>query len=319
MLGSDINPAYMKRTAELRTLKSFLIVAQEGSISRAAEVLNLTQPAISLQIKRLSEDTGLTLFNRTSKGMLLTRDGEMLLAKAEKVFDALTDFGDTAKRISGRVRGKLRIGTIVDPDFIRLGQLLALLVEGYPDLRTELSHGVSGQVISRLLRDQIDAGYFLGELADMQTAGGESGSDLTAVIQTKTLTDITYNVLAPAGWDARVTGRDWKALAQLPWVGTPHDSVHSRILDKVFAAHGCVQNKVTLVDQEASMLAMVRSGVGLSLCRDAVALEERQSRGLVIADQVTVTTPLSFATLRSRSDDPAIKAAIETLDAVWGG
>lgn len=314
MKRSDINLIYMNRQAELRTLKSFMIVAREGSISRAAEVLNLTQPAISLQIKRLSEDTGLTLFTRTSKGVELTRDGALLLVKAEKVFDALSEFGETAKRISGHVRGRLRIGTIVDPDFIRLGQLLARLVEGYPELQTELSHGISGQVIHRLLRNQIDAGYYLGDLGTITDANGDP---LTGQIDVKPLTQITYRVIAPEGWEGRVLGQDWAGLADLPWIGTPPDSVHRRLLDQIFTDLGHQQNQVSLVDQEAAMLAMVRSGVGLSLCQESVALEQRQSRGLVVADRVQVTTPLSFVALRSRLKDPVIRAALDTLDEVW--
>ena len=307
----------MKRTAEIRTLKSFVVVAREGNISRAAEILNLTQPAVSLQLKRLSEDTGLTLFRRTSRGMELTRDGAAVLAKAEKVFDALDEFGETARRISGHVRGKLRIGTIVDPQFIRLGQLLARMVEDYPDLSTELSHGMSGEVITRLLRGQIDVGYFLGDLGSYRDATGDGQVVNEDQFTRQTLTRITYRVIAPAGWEDRVVGRDWAALAELPWIGTPQDSVHSRLLSGVFEGAGRAQRKVALVDQENSMLAMVQSGVGLSLCHESIALEQRQSRGLVVSDQVRIETPLSFVTLRSRQSDPAVSAAFETVRDIW--
>lgn len=294
-----------------------MIVAREGNISRAAEVLNLTQPAISLQLKRLSEDTGLTLFRRTSRGVELTRDGAAVLAKAEKVFAALAEFGDTARRISGHVRGKLRIGTIVDPGFIRLGQLLARLVEDYPELRTELSHGMSGEVISRLLRGQIDVGYFLGDLESYRDAiGGDQFSDTDQFYQ-RTLTRITYRVIAPAGWESQVIGKDWAALASLPWIGTPPKSVHSRLLSRVFAEAECEQRQVALVDQENSMLAMVQSGVGLSLCHESIALAQRQSQGLVVADLVQVETPLSFVTLQSRRNDPAVSAVFEVLNEIW--
>jgi DNA-binding transcriptional LysR family regulator len=307
----------MKRTAEIRTLRSFVIVAREGNISRAAEVLNLTQPAISLQLKRLAEDTGLTLFRRTSKGMELTRDGAAVLAKAEKVFTALSEFGDTARRISGHVRGKLRIGTIVDPGFIRLGQLLARLVEDYPDLRTELAHGISGEVIARLLRDQIDAGYFLGDLESYRDSVGGDQFIESNLFHQRILTRITYRVIAPAGWEKRVIGKDWADLADLPWIGTPPKSVHSRLLDRIFSENRCEQRQVALVDQENSMLAMVQSGVGLSLCHEATALEKRQSEGLVVADRVRVETPLSFVALQARRKDPSVNAVFDVLGEVW--
>lgn len=307
----------MNRTAELRTLKSFILVAREGNISRAAELLNLTQPAISLQLKRLSEDTGLTLFRRTSKGMELTRDGAALLVQAEKVFVALSEFGATAKRISGQIRGRLRIGTIVDPDFIRLGQFLARLLGHYPNLRTELTHGMSGQVIARLQDQQIDVGYFLGELDPQDEAALPDGPAKTSAFHVMELTRITYRVVAPAGWERRIAGKTVAELSDLPWIGTPPESVHSRLLGRIFSDAGRKQNQVALVDQEPTMLAMVRSGVGLSLCQEPIALEQRQTHGLAIADSVQIETPLSFMTLKARMKDPSIEAAFDTLGEIW--
>src|SRR5262245_49414997 len=129
---------YMSEPLDLKLLRAFVTVARESNVTRAAEVLRLTQPAISLQLKRLSQDVGLTLFNRTAGGLELTRDGALLAAKAEQVLAAATDFGQTARRLSAQLRGKLRIGTIIDPEFTRLGRFLLALVESGPGIETEL-------------------------------------------------------------------------------------------------------------------------------------------------------------------------------------
>ena len=73
---------------DIQTLRIFVAVAREGSLSRAADKLALTQPAVSLQIKGLQAATGLTLFKRSAQGMNLTRDGAALLPLAEKVLAA---------------------------------------------------------------------------------------------------------------------------------------------------------------------------------------------------------------------------------------
>ncbi|MFK7836917.1 MAG: LysR family transcriptional regulator [Sulfitobacter sp.] len=307
----------MRSIQDIRVLDAFITVAREGNVSRAAEKLHLTQPAVSLQLKRLAQDTGLTLFTRTAKGLELTRDGTALIAKAEKVRSALTEFGQTARRVSGDVRGTLRIGTIVDPGFIRLGQFLSLLVEGFPDLRTELSHGMSGEVINRIISDQIDVGFYLGSLAPYEPAIDPDQLDGASLFHERELTTFTYQVLAPKGWEDRVMGKDWQALANLPWIGTPQDSVHSRLLDAELSEDGITPNYVCSVDQEPSMLAMVRSGVGLSLCRESIALDEMQTRGLVVADQVSIQTSLRFITLKSRAKDPNVKVAFEVLASAW--
>jgi DNA-binding transcriptional LysR family regulator len=298
-------------------LNAFIAVAREGNVSRAAEKLHLTQPAVSLQLKRLAEDTGLTLFTRTAKGLELTRDGTALIAKAEKVRAALTEFSQTARRVNGDVRGTLRIGTIVDPDFIRLGRFLSLLVEGFPDLHTKLAHGMSGEVINRIVADQIDVGFYLGSLTPYEPPIDPDQIETGSLFHERELTKFTYQVLAPEGWEDRVIGKDWQTLADLPWIGTPKDSVHSRLLDAEFAGKDILPNYVCMVDQEPSMLAMVRSGVGLSLCRESIALDEMQSRGLVVADKVSIQTSLRFITLASRAKDPNVKAAFEVLESAW--
>lgn len=304
----------MQAPIDPRVLRSFVTVAREGNVSRAADVLHLTQPAVSLQLKRLSEDTGLTLFRRTAKGVELTRDGETLLVKAEEVLAALADFGQTARRMAGMVRGTLRIGTIVDPDFIRLGQFLKRIVDVAPELETRLVHGMSGDTPVRLLRGEIDVGFFLG---DLDEGAGPDLARLAEQFDYRMLTPFKYRVVAPAGWDLRTADLDWGALARLPWIGTPPASVHHRLLGRIFAGLNVAQNAVAVVDQEPSMLAMVRSGVGLCLCRESIALHERQVHGLVVLEQVEIETSLGFLSLPSRRQELGIALAQEIVEAVW--
>jgi DNA-binding transcriptional LysR family regulator len=131
------------------------------------------------------------------------------------------------------------------------------------------------------------------------------------------LRNFTYQVLAPAGWEKRVIGKSWSQLAQLPWIWSPPESVHHRLLSKVFGEHGAEPLRVALVDQEASMLDLVKSGVGLSLVRDSIALRESQAHGLVMADSVSLTTQLSFICLSNRRAEPAISTAFQLMDNVW--
>jgi len=103
----------------------------------------------------------------------------------------------------------------------------------------------------------------------------------------------------------------------LPWIGTPEVSAHNRLLATIFAEHGCKQNVVALVDQEASMLEMVRSGVGLSLCRESIALHQRQSFGLAVCNTVSVPACLSITTLKRRKDNPVVAALFSLLQSTW--
>ncbi len=295
---------------EPQTLRAFVAVAREGNVSRAATRLHLSQPAVSLQLRTLAEATGLQLFTRTAQGMALTADGAALLPMADKALAGLAEFGQAAAALHTTVRGTLRIGTILDPEFTRLGAFLKQLVETSPQVDTVLRQGMSGDVLALIDRGELDVGFHL-DLPD---------DPLGADWQVRPLTRFTYRVLAPAGWGPQVRGMDWKALASLPWLATPPASAHHRLQRRVFgpgSLTGLEPRRVALVDQEASMLDLVRSGVGLSLVRDAIAIREAQARGLVIADRVALDCELSFVCRASRAGEPVIAAAWAALDTVW--
>ena len=308
----------MSDSVDLRTLRAFVAVAREGNVTRASERLLLTQPAVTLQLKRLAKETGLTLFRRTATGLDLTQEGALLAAKAEQVLAALTDFGQTAGHLAARVRGKLRIGTIIDPEFTRLGAFLKALIESGPGIETTLRHGMSGDVPEGLRRNELDAGFFLGDLGDYEPAAGLSAEGAAPLFHIRALAQLTYRVVAPPSLAGFVRGADWPQLAALPWVGTPSASVHNRLLTRLFSDLGLRQTVVAEVDQESSMIAMVRTGVGLSLCRESIALHEQQAHGLVIADAVHIATALSFICLEARVADPTIASAFEAMERVWG-
>ncbi len=291
-----------------QVLRAFVTVAREGNVSRAATRLHLSQPAVSLQLKALAEVTGLTLFSRTPHGLALTPDGAVLLPQAEKALAALADFGQAALSLHSTVRGRLRIGTILDPEFTRLGAFLKELVERAPQIETELRQGMSGEVLAQIGRGELDVGFYLGLPGEMEE---EEPYEL------RVLSHFRYRVLAPAGWGEQVLGRDWKGLAALPWIATPPASAHHRLMARVFGPLGVSPRQVALVDQEASMLDLVRSGVGLSLVRESIAITEAQARGLVVADRVSLECQLCFVSLRARRGEPVVASAWAALGQVW--
>ena len=295
---------------DLPTLRTFVTVAREGSVSRAAERLHLTQPAVSLKLKQLQERLDLRLFRRHARGLSLTADGHALLPVAEKALAGMAAFEQQASALHSTLRGRLRIGTIVDPEFIRLGTFLRRLVERAPQLETELSHGMSGSVLERVRRDELDVGFYLAPPGE---GPGEAGDEIAC----RELTQFHYHVIAPAGWGGRLAGAGWAQLAELPWIVTPPDSVHHRLLSGALAPLGEAPRGVARVDQEACMLDLVRAGVGLSLARDALAMAERQERGLAVAEGLRLPCALCFIWRRSRGEEPVIGEALAVLEQVW--
>jgi DNA-binding transcriptional LysR family regulator len=288
---------------DLTQLRAFATVAGEGNLTRAAVQLHLTQPAVSLQIKALEQSLKVQLFTRTPTGMVLTGDGAKLLPLAERVIGGSIELLHAAHALNSTLNGHLSIGTILDPEFTRLGAFLKLLVEAHPHISTRLQQGMSGWVEQEIRNGQLDVGYFVGTPA----------RDCHSLV----LTSFVYNVVAPKGWRRRVEDKDWKSLAGLPWVWSPPESVHNRLLTKVFDQYQVNPGKVAMVDQVASMLDLVKSGIGLSLVRDSVALREARAHGLVIANAVSVTTELSFLCLNSRRQESAITQAFQLMQDLW--
>jgi DNA-binding transcriptional LysR family regulator len=235
--------------------------------------------------------------------MVLTTEGAKLLPLAERILANMAELQHAADALHSTLSGSLSIGTILDPEFTRLGAFLKRLVESWPQLKPRLQHGMSGTVLQMVKDGQLDTAYYLG------TPGKEFHFHI--------LTPVTYSVVAPRGWKSRVMGKEWPALAQLPWIWTPPESVHNRLLSEVFASYQVQPPAVAQVDQEQSMLDLVKSGVGLSLVRESIALREAHAHGLVIADAVTLTTELCFITLTKHQHEAAIAAAFSVLNSVW--
>ncbi len=286
------------------------MVAQEGNLTRAADRLYLTQPALSLQLKKLQEALDVSLFERMPRRMRLTQAGRQLLPAAERVLTAATEFRAAAASLKGSVMGGLRLGTIVYPEFLRLGACLRLLAERHPGLSFELRHGMSGSMAREVEAGNLDIAFALG------APGLEDLQDRFHVL---TLTGFEYRVVAPAGWGVQVRGKGWRALAELPWIWTPPESVHSRLLSRIAAAEGVEFNVVAQVDLEPSMIDLVKSGVALALARDSLALHAAHTEGVAIADSVTVPAALGLVCRKDRLMEPPIAAAMEIVAEVWGG
>ena len=216
---------------ELYQLRSFIAVAEAGHLTRAAEKLHVSQPAVSGQIRALEDELELALFERTSSGMELTFAGQRLLADADRVLGAAQALRNQAKALKGEVAGRVGVGTLSDPGFSRVGEFMGAMVERHPLLQLELHHEISGAAFAKVRDGELDASFYFGPLSHP----GVDGLRLRGV---------SYRVAAPAAWKQRVLDADWDAIAALPWITTPPISTHYQLLRTLFDQHGIEPAKV---------------------------------------------------------------------------
>ena len=289
---------------ELYQLRSFAAIAETGQLTRAAEKLHVSQPALSAQLKALEEELDFSLFDRTPGGMVLTAAGKRLLADAEKVIAAAQHLQMQAKSLKGEVIGKARIGTLSDPQFIRVGEFIGLASNRYPMIELELHQGVTGEVLQRVRDGELDAAFYYGEIKYPAVDG-------------MALRDIVYRVAAPAAWCAELQAADWSEIAKYPWIIPPPISTHHHLAYDLLGEHGLAPTRVVEADQETVVASLVVSGVGLALVREDVALDRQAAGEICIWDGVRIASQMWFIYLKDRVNDPVIAALLEVERDVW--
>jgi DNA-binding transcriptional LysR family regulator len=144
------------RSVTLKQLRAFAAVARHSSFARAAAELNLTPPAVSMQIRELEEQVGLPLFDRTEKQVALTVTGEYLLVYARKILATLKDAEDAVARFRGLQGGRLAIGMVSTAKYF-LPRLLAQFREEHPEVDIRLVVGGNReQLVAAMQRNEVD-------------------------------------------------------------------------------------------------------------------------------------------------------------------
>ena len=308
----------MSELPRSQALRCFITVAREGTVSRAASLLHLTQPAVSLQLKGLEESTGLQLFNRTPGGFTLTEAGAALLPLAHKAVSAALEFISSASALRQSQRSMLRVGTILDPEFTRLGPFVRSLAASHK-AEIFLRHGMSDDVLTQIDKGELDVGYYIDRTPVSALHPHCERCIEDGRFTVAPLLSYTYRVIAPAEWSGKVLGKDWADLAGLPWLATPSPSAHRRLLDEIFRPLGPLPKRVGFTDQEEAMIDFVESGVCISLVRDSFLERVTGKRNFIIADKVSLACDLSFACLAARRQEPTISRAFAAMRAVWDG
>lgn len=139
-------------------LQYFLAVAQSGSLTKAAARLAISQPSLTLAMRRLEQSVGAPVFLRTRRGVTLTQAGERLLAEAKDLYRRWEILSDSIRRSQDEVRGRLVFGIHPSVAIYSLPLFLKSLLRDHVDLEIRLVHDLSRAITRKVIDLEIDIG-----------------------------------------------------------------------------------------------------------------------------------------------------------------
>lgn len=290
---------------ELYQLKSFIAVAEEGNLTKAADRIYASQPAVSAHIKALEEELNIPLFTRTSRGMQLTEAGKGLKLKADAILNAADAMVSQAKSYRKELTGDLKIGLNTDPEFLRVTDLIDVMSETHPALKLRLLQSSSITILKEVRDRKIDAGFCFFD---------NPYAEVTSI----KLREIPVRVVAPASWADKIAGKSIDQLAALRWVKPDKDCPFMKIMEGVLEDSGILMTDYIEADSEDVIRQLVAAGKGLSLLRQDDADTMVEQGAAIICDTGPVfSLNISFVYAKNRENDPLIRALSECVTHIW--
>lgn len=156
------------RNATFRQLAAFHAVARLGSVSKAAEEMHLTQPAVSIQLGILEDAAGTPLLKRSARGVKLTEAGELLASYAARILEMWREAGEAMAAHCGDIAGLLRVGAVTTAEYL-LPPLLLEFVREHPQVKVKLQVGNRAETVARLAGQEIDLAIMGRPPAELKT------------------------------------------------------------------------------------------------------------------------------------------------------
>jgi DNA-binding transcriptional LysR family regulator len=141
--------------ASFRQLQSLVLVARHESVSRAADAMHVTQPAVSLQLRTLEDIAGIALTRKVGRNIQLTAAGEVMAEFSERILRLWEQAGDELAALQGVTSGTLRIGAVTTAEHL-LPPLLVPFTMERPDVRLKLQVGNRAEIVNMLARNEIE-------------------------------------------------------------------------------------------------------------------------------------------------------------------
>lgn len=284
-----------------RQVEIFRSVMEHGSITRAAESLFVTQPAISKAIKQLEEEIGFSLFLRTGQGMLPSQEARAFFTETERAHFAMTHLERFVRNLNRIGHGRLVISTIHALSVGWLAPLVSEFSRTIPDASISVRAYTSIQTMQFVGQGDVDVGISQAPIAD-------------PMVQRRRLFDLQALIALPEGH--RLASRSAITASDLdgePMVSLSPSDHLQRSLEARMTAEGLAISSKADVAMGSMMCALVESGTGVGLVDSETARMESDRRMVFRPVSPPIRIPIYLLQNTQRAPDMLLRKFIELV------
>jgi len=287
----------------LNHLNVFHAVAIEGSVSRGAERLSVSQPAVSKQIKLLEQALGVALFDRLPKGVRLTEAGRLLEGYAARLFATEAEAERAVSDWSNLERGRLFVGASTTIGIYLLPEVFGKFRRRYPNVELRLEIANTEHIQNLVLDNTIDLGLIEGFV---------SKPDLQA--QTF-LNDDLVAIAPPGSAVTKIQNLTAKQLSREPFILREPGSGTREVVEDALRKKGLIIKPVMSLGSTEAIKRAVAAGMGVAIVSKLTIAQELQLGKLVVVPvaDLRITRPLHRLRLRGKHESRAVKAFMDLL------
>ncbi len=290
---------------ELRHLRYFTAVVEDGGVRAAADRLGVAQPAISRQIKDLEGELGVALFQRAGRRLMLTDAGESYVRQVRKVLTQLEEAGERARAVARGRGGHLRIGLLENVSWSGPApEALRRFARAYPGMQLDVRPMSSLEQFAQVAEGRLDGGF--GYVPDDEVPRGIATVELRRdEVVLAASCDLVFS------HDGDLTLDD---IDGLPMIGFPRANA-PRYYDRVAKACraiGFTQNVVQTASDETTMLSLVSAGIGCALVNSAN--RDRPPENVQFRAVTGLAVPLTMVFLYRDRPGETVQRLLSILD-----
>lgn len=276
---------------DLKKIKTFMMVADHKSFSTVAELLEITQPGVSKQIKALEKLLGVTLLNRDT--LALTEAGRIVYRKGQQFIADWDELVEECRQFQGEMSGQIRVGASSIPGTYMVTAIIRNYIDRFPRMEIQLSIFESEEVIQHLLEGKLDVGYVGSKPDDTRLASHVIGTDKLVII-------------GPAGSEAT---ESFDELKEHPFIFRSSRSGTWKAVQKGFRewGHSVEELKcVSTVHNTEGAISMVEAGLGYSVVSDIAASKALKHGNISIIAELPVERPFYAVCLATKEHTKAV-------------